>query len=592
MSPTSRSLSAGPSSSGWKPCIPRNSTTSFRCSILNSKAMAGRFFRYLWLALALLVILYALLVVAARELFPVVNRFQPQINAYLSQQTGMDFSIRQLQGLWRGFTPRVDLGSVVIAGRDGHPPAVTASQLSAELRLGESLLNLSPVWRSLTAASITLVLAEDELGNWTLGGYPLGLGSGGENLDYLYRMFYYSRLLRIDRLAMEVQFFSGARAQLFARDILVENQGGFHRATATLALDDTGANVARFVFEGRGDPADPEDFVGTGYVHGERISVEDSLDTLASAWMPELVQKIQPQVADLDLEFWFDWRDNALVAGRGRLTAAALPLSGLPGAPRLDNLAAQITGWFTPGEDWGLRIQDLRADWDGRAIRPLDLVVRQRVGRRWREFELGASHLDLSITRGILLDSGLLDPRAAAILEGLTPGGSLHQLSLALDLSGPQPDFLLRANLDDIAVDSWRGAPAARGLSGYLEAGLRQGLVVMDGLEGLTLHYPQVYHQPMAYGSLTGKVAWRWLPDEDRVLVTSNRMTIAGEEGAGVAFLHLDLPTVKGGDPQMDLLVGMRNSHTRFVDRYLPHVLNDNLAAWLARAIGPGEVPE
>src|SRR5690606_40364995 len=101
MSPTSRSLSAGPSSSGWKPCIARNSTTSFRCSILNSKAMAGRFFRYLWLALALLVILYALLVVAARELFPVVNRFQPQINAYLSQQTGMDFSIRQLQGLWR-----------------------------------------------------------------------------------------------------------------------------------------------------------------------------------------------------------------------------------------------------------------------------------------------------------------------------------------------------------------------------------------------------------------------------------------------------------------------------------------------------------
>jgi uncharacterized protein (TIGR02099 family) len=556
-----------------------------------AKRIAGHFFRTLWLVTAVLVILYAVVIVAGRELLPVVNRYQPEINRYLTETTGLDFHVERLSGLWQGFTPSVALDHITITGADGESEALYINTLSAELDTVKSLFNMSPVWHKLRADRIRLHLVEDREGHWTIAGHPLG-GRGG-NLYYVNRMFYYSRLLRIDSLDLTVEFYSGARSEMTARNIQVDNSDGFHRITASLLVDGAQRNSASFIFEGQGDPADPEDFVGSGYLNLNQVNLTGSISNLLGRLFPEQLAEIGEVETDLDLEFWFGWQHNALVNGRGRLKASEIPLNWLQGSPPVTEFSASLTAWATPGEDWGFQLGDIRGQWRGAAIGPLAFSLRQGVGSRWGELDLTTSRVDLALLTRIAQDTGLVEGAALEALTDLSPAGRLNNLQASFDFSSDEPKVSVRANLDKVAVGSWRGTPQARDVDGFVHAELNSGYVVLDSPDGFAMRYPQVYDDFMSYGAATGKVSWQIERDLRRVLVSSNVIALNGEEGEGRGLLHLDLPFDKAGDPLMFLMVGLKNSHSRYLDRYLPQKgLNNQLREWLGSAIGDAVVDE
>lgn len=550
--------------------------------------------RTAWLVVAVLVIVYAVFVVSAREFLPVIHRYQPNINTYLSDKIGMEVDIENLSGLWQGTYPLVGADNFIIHSRESPGLAVAVHNVAVEIDLWRSLVNRSPVWGSLGVGSAEIHLVEDARGRWSLGGYPLGISDeGGGDLSTLFRMLYYSRLLKIEQIVLHAAFYSGSQATLFARNIRIENSAGFHRAVASLALEPEGEEIAKFIFEGRGDPADRANFIAQGYLELKRINVDGALNTIASAWFPKQLSQIGVVEMDLDLKFWFDWFDGALKNGRGHLRATEIPWQWSKGTGPLHNVSADIGGWFAPGDSWGFSLVQLMGEWGGDAIEPFNMQFRQRVGERWGELELRASRLNLDLLGDGLLQAELLNARGAEIWSTLNPKGTLRQIVLALNFNDPQPGFRLRANLDAVAVDSWHGAPAARGVSGSIDTGLTSGVVSIDTPTGLALHYPQAYDDYMPYGATRGRVSWRWLKDEARVLVTSDLIAIEGDEGRGTAVLHLDLPTkTDASEPEMFLMVGMENSHSRMLSRYLPNVLDDKLLDWLDSSIGDANIEE
>jgi len=555
------------------------------------KRFTGHLFRSLWLLTALLVIAYAIVVITAREMLPVINSYQTQINDYLSEKTGLAVNIHRLNGLWQGFTPRVELENVVIAGANGSDDAITLDRVVAELQIGKTLINLSPVWRSLTAGKIHLNLVEDDRGRWSIAGHPLA-SEQGSDLDYLYRMFFYSRLLKIDVVELDAKFFSGATAKIVARDIQVENSEDFHRTTARIATDENTGDMATFIFEGRGDPLDDNDFAGNGYLSLNHLNVDGSLGTIARALLPRQAEKLEPVDMDLDLELWFSWDGSEAVKAWGTVDASEIPLEWLGDLAPLEAVKGEITGSFKPGEHWSLGLQNLAARWGDDTVTNANIQLRQGVGRRWGELSLVTAAVDLAFLNQLALKTQWLNDRGAEALATLNPQGSLRNLFVDVNFSTAKPQFSLRANLDNVAVDSWRGAPAARGVNGYVQSGLYEGFVVLDSPEGFAMHYRQAFDDFMTYGSTRGRVDWQWLPDQHRVRVTSTAISIEGEEGSAKAFLHLDLPTRKGGNPEMYLMVGLRNSDSRYVDKFLPKVLNPNLLTWLDEAIGHADIEE
>lgn len=559
--------------------------------------LAGKLLNSLWLLLAVLVIALAIVVALGRELLPHANRYQAEVTAFFSARAGLPITADSLQGAWKGFAPRLVARGVVIHSPEGAQ-AIAIDEATAQLDLLRTLVSFAPVWRELEASGVVVTAVEDADGGWSVAGIPLG-GGNGSGLDSIRQLLVKTRLLRIADASLDLQFYAGVTARLRAPEARIDNVGSFHRTVARLAVADNGDDAARLIFEGREGAGEGGTFSGRGYVEVHRLNFDGNLSAIARRWFPEQVERVGDIQTDIDLALWFDWRNGGLVNGRGTLKAAEIPLNWVAEAGSLTELEAAITAWYQPGADWGARLQDLRMNWGGETIGPINVELRQRVGRRWGELDLMVDSLDLALTHRLMHSTELLSEWLDGVLAQLEPTGVVRGLQLDIDISTATPGVVVRGTLDDVSVGAWRGAPAARHVNGYFEVEAEgggrgaRGFVELDSPEGLALHYTRVYSDYMPYGATRGRVDWWYRPDRQQVEVNSGPIAINGEEGQGTVWLYLDIPTRAGlREPQMYLMVTLRNSEARFVERYLPATLPEALSSWLDNALGEGAIPE
>ena len=270
-----------------------------------------------------------------------------------------------------------------------------------------------------------------------------------------------------------------------------------------------------------------------------------------------------------------------------------MPLNWLKDAAPLTNFNTEITGWFNPGEEWGLRIQGLDFDWGELQINPLDINLLQKVGAEWYNGSLAISQINLSLLDDLLLKTGLAPDSVVNIIQELQPAGTVRSLHLDLSLENEVPDVQIRANLDNVSVSSWHGAPASRQINGYVEVNNGSGLVELDSPNGFAMHYPQIFDQYMEHSAIRGQVKWHWNAENHAVTVTSGPLELGGEEGQGTAYLYLDIPLGQPDNkPEMYLSLGVRNTHSRYRPRYLPNNLSSGLLDWLDQSMGDISIPE
>ncbi|MEQ8516701.1 MAG: DUF3971 domain-containing protein, partial [Chromatocurvus sp.] len=179
----------------------------------------------------------------------------------------------------------------------------------------------------------------------------------------------------------------------------------------------------------------------------------------------------------------------------------------------------------------------------------------------------------------------------AAALAELRPRGLLTAAELTLDdVRAPGKSWSFSARVDEAAVDSWRGAPGVDGLDALVELGPGGGRVMLDG-RAMTMTFPTVYREALAYDELYGELALNW--DAGGVSVRSDLITARGAEGTAKALFSLDFPLredVVG--PSMNLLVGLRDSEPRYRAKYLPFTLPDGVTRWLQGSLGEGRIEQ
>ncbi|MEZ5529492.1 MAG: YhdP family protein [Porticoccaceae bacterium] len=548
--------------------------------------------RRLLLLAALSVIGLALLVSLGREAIDSLNNYRSEINLYASEKLGLDVRSDQLLGEWRRLKPRVTALNLSISGPGEERTAVTLERITLEVDLLRSLLARQLVWRELWIGGVQLSLQESAEGRWSVSGLPVRQEQQDGNNDALFRMLFDSDLLGVDKVTANLTFFSGTEAALEGRDIVLENSGDFHRMMAGLSLVGH-EQVASLVMEARGDYRNLDDLEVAGYLKIHRVDLSGSLSALAKGWFPNLVDRIGDIETDIEGEVWIDRDKGGPAELTGRLSAAEIPLNWVEDVPPVTHFRTDITGWFEPGESWGLRLQGLDFQWGDLAIEPLTLNYQQKVGAAWGEGSVAVSQINLSLVDDLLAQTGIVSPKLVEALSQLQPRGSLQSVHLDLNLDGDNPEVKLRANLDDVAISSWHGAPAAHHLNGYVETLNGAGLLELDSPDGLGLHYPQVYEDFMEHSSFKGQLRWAWDGESHALKLSSGNLVLGGEEGLGKAKLYLDIPIGQpGGKPEMYLMVGVRDTHSRYRQRYLPSTLDPGLLHWLEDSLGDAVIPE
>lgn len=556
---------------------------------MNGVQLLKRITRWVLLLSACLVIFLALLISIGRETIDDLDNYRSHIHAYASEVLGLELTSGALHGEWHQFTPEVSARDLAIYAPGQKTPAITLDYAKLDLNLVQSILSRQLVWRELHLGEINLAAKEDENGAWTIAG--LALNGGGDSSGLL-DVLLYSAYLDVKLVSFKLAFFSGTEAVLEARDIRLENSGDFHRLLASVNL--AGAeHSAKLIVEGRGDHRDLEDFDALAYLKLNRIDFSGSLNALAKGWFPETVERIGNIETDIEGEIWIKIVKGGDANLVGRLSAAEVPLNWLEDAEPLTNFKADITGWLDPGKDWGLRLQELDFDWGDIQIEPLTINFLQKVGAQWGTGSLAVSQMNLGLLDDMLVKTRLAPDVVANAAQQLQPTGNIRKLHIDLSLENDKPDVHLRANLDDLAVSSWRGAPAARQINGYMEVNNTSGFVELDSPDGFALHYPQVFDEFMEHSSMKGQVSWRWDAQNKAVNVTSGPLEMDGDEGQGKVFLYLNLPTGQPElKPEMYLSVGVRNTHSKYRNRYIPDNLDPALLSWLDESIGDMVIPE
>ena len=555
----------------------------------------SRITRYAVVTVVCMLISYAALVVIGRQLLPHLDTYQSDINRFFSEQFNVPLSAEQTGGTWTRLTPRLWVEGLRIGATDVDEASVLrVDRATAELDLPRSLLAASPVWRNLTLGNIQLGLSEDADGHWSVDGLSRSADGNGKpgNLGHLINNLLVSRFVGIQQVSATLRFYSGILVTINLNDIKFESDGDFRRLTAGLALDED-PESAHLVIEGRADATELSAFDGQGYLRLERINFSGSLRALVAGWFPQLVDRMGEIESELAAEFWLTVADGGGIELEGRLGADEIPFGLGADLPPMKNLSAELTGWLTPGRDWGLRWQNLDFDWADVDIKPVNLLFSQKMGANWGEISLAASQLNLATLNSMLLDAELVAGKTREVLTALQPAGHLQNLHIELDLNEDFPVKAVRTRIDRLAVKSWARAPAARGLSGHLEWQGGAGFFDLDSPDGFAMHYPGVYKDYMVHGSSRGRVNIKWLEGSAGLQIAGGPIDINGEEGQIRAYLLLDIPTQDTGEvPEMWLTAGIRNSHSRYSRQYIPDTLNPALLGWLERAVGAMDIVE
>lgn len=539
----------------------------------------------LWWLVACLVIGYALLVSTVRLALPAADRYQERINGWLTESFDVAVEVDGITGEWRGISPVLRARSLSLGGTGGQA-AIVAEHIHLEPDLLWSLLRRQLVWKSLSLRELSLQLTETAAGRWQVDGFN---GQGEGNLSGALDMLFHSDRVLLDHISLGLQFYSGSVTRIEATAVRLENAGAFRRLAGAVRLGDM-REVSRFVFEGVGRPDDWEHFSGHGFVALNELHFSGELSGLAQQWFPDLANRLGEFHPNIHLDTWFEIQSGG-VRFQSQLRADRIPLDWVDDIPDAREVRADLIGALEPGKHWWINVQNLTFQWRDLDMTPLNLRFRQELGARWTDFSLALEHLDLADTTTFLLESRFLPESAASVIAALSPRGRIHRLWADFKMEDDVPHVAMRGNLRDVDIDAWRDAPAARGVSGYFEAGLDHGMVEVAS-DTLALWYPQAYEEFMPYGRTRGRVRWHWLREASRVQVDAGPIAVDDEGGQGRVWLDLSLPIAQPGkSADMTLMVQMHNSHSRYRDRYIPKVLPPNLRHWLNTAIGDAHIP-
>ncbi len=559
-------------------------------------AVLKRSARYAWSALAFLIISYALLVIIGRQLLPSLEQRQELIGQILSERLGAQITTEHLSGSWTRLTPRLQAQSLSITS-EGDAPAITISSVQSDFDILSSILNGEIIWNDLSIGEVKLTLRENAEGKWFVSNFPIsGLddetNSRGQ-MDALANIILLSTHIGIEQIAVDVTFYDGTAATLYIDDVQIESNGNFHRARARLSLDQT-EDSAELLVEGRGDPTDWESFDGKAYINFSRVDLRNALGIILRGWLPlSLLNSTANSNTLLDAELWIASIKPGHFGLRGKVKAEEIPLNWDADIPPIKDLDTTLTGWFTSGKDWGLQCQNLHFDWGELVIKPLNMSFQQGLGEDWHKISVAADHINLNTLKHALVQTQLGGEASTALVNTLNPSGRLKGIKLALDLEKTQPLTEFSAHIEQLSLDSWHSTPAVRGLSGYVQWQGDQGYVDLDTGDSFAMRYPGVYTDFMHYGPTRGRVNIAWTSDDSSLQIAGGPIDIRGKEGEIRAYISLDIPTKNNGrEPEMFLQAGIKNSHSRYRNNYLPAILNPGLLDWLERSIGDTDISE
>ncbi|MBR9827212.1 MAG: hypothetical protein GYB41_00940 [Oceanospirillales bacterium] len=539
-----------------------------------------------WLSVILLLLL-ALLLTAARVLLQSVDRWRPDLEAYLSQTLGAPVVIGLLHGQWNYAYPvltvdRLDVRTPAASGPEGQ---LVLDRLTLELDPFASLLARAPIFNRFEAQGAR-VRWHQRSGAWLHrpGAAPEAPAREGISIAAWERLLAvllqqpYAVIRDVELVLVPEQ---GQSLVISPADIELENAPNKHRLSGLFRMPLLGeATEMAFVVE------------------TESVLEPNALDARYRVFFdmkhlgPELFRLFGREWGveqlDLNTRIWSEFEHRRLQSAQAEVALSQLALTS-PGVPYPQSARVDIS--VQPrGDHYQLQLERLQlAHEQARFELPL-LMLQGSLPWSGRPdgVQAGIPELDMEALSSWLATAPGMPTAAAALLGELQVRGRLQQLSVDMPVGGNWQALQLTADLEQLQVSAWHGAPALAGVSGRLEAGMKSGRIDLDSTD-FSMHFPELYPQHWNYQQAQGRI--KWAVDQRGVRVGSEHLQLRNEHVNAGGRFSIDLPFDQSRQSELVLMIGMTDSDGRQAPVYTPaDAVGQGLHRWLEQALKSGKL--
>jgi uncharacterized protein (TIGR02099 family) len=529
----------------------------------------------LWVALVILIVTLATYVSVGRLLTANLANYRVEILQALNARLPFGIEAQQVSGEWQSFTPALILTGlrISIPGSESPPLELSRGRMDVDVLNTLRTRSLQMTRLVLDGLSLNGVLTRE--GVFSLSGFGPGTGRTAEPL----REF----LLNVERITLRnnwlILALPDGEVRYLDLDLELSREGSQRHVQAALASSG-GARIA-VVAQGLGDPFRPEVFSGQIYLDMQSTDLGAIKDVLADQSLPVWAD------GTVDLELWLNW-DKGKPSVEARLEGGDLLIAANDASWQMPlQRAALQARLMQRSNGWTLFVSNLLLENEGVEWR----VPRLQLDTWGNALRVRTSGFALASINTILTQQVAVSETLREVFSTLQPRGDLSALQLNIDnIYQPSDQWQVAANFEELAVNSLHGAPGVTAASGFVQITDQGGFVVLDG-QSMSLDFPAIYREPLQFEDLYGTLHLDW--DAQTFRIASGLLTTRGEEGIAKVLFGLNIPLQPDDiGIEMNLLVGLHDTHPVHRAKYIPYILNPTLLSWLADSIGEGDIEQ
>jgi len=530
----------------------------------------------LWTALSILIILAATLVGVGKLLMPYSERYQPNLEAWLSHEFGQKVTLESFDGEWNAFGPRLTLRGLRLQPQAGG---------TGEIAIARAALDLKPLNIFLPGRALYnfLVIGADlRLVHTRRGQYVLsGLGVGGSAIDEgasgLRNLVGIGEIILIESNLQYVDERNGAHLNLTGIHARLQLDGHSIATTFEAKLSDEETDRVYGELDATG-------LLKLGNKKGLReahwqATVRELLLASLQGRLP--ANPFLPQDGRVNAELWCDWAAEGPIQVKGvvDLRDGRLALDGKETV--IEHLNARL-GWQFAGKgDWRLDLNELLYDdgahsWTAPSI-ALARNLKDDLGL-WISADYLPLEAPLKLARNIMAMYGTTWP---PFLPGAA-SGTVSSLELVLDRKWRLR--LARGIARHASISDWEKWPDVDGLDGKVDLRRGFGNIALHANQ-LRLQWPRMFSDPLTFTLPACDVDLAW---GDHWQVGLHGCRLLNDD---LAVFGDVLLSGNEGRPAADMNIAVERGRIGRFSPYWPQgILREKTVQWLRRSLLDGEV--
>lgn len=557
-----------------------------------------------WLLVGVYVPVCIALLAVKWLVLPEIDRYRPEIQAFVQKQTGTEIQIGEIQANWRGFGPQLSVQNVLLPQANGET-GFQAERLQLDWSL-PSILAFSPQLKNLEVHEPELSVYRNERGVFEVAGIPFvdDGTEGNPGLDWL--LGQRRVLLKNGTLNWRDAMGQFPDTQATRAELLIENSLGRHQAGLVFSLP----SLANSPIQASLNFKTPllERQLGNisrwkGSFHmNALVDQADPLESVIKTFLGLNAQLTQPQG-----RLWIDF-DKGLVQRsllEARIEKLQLSNPNANAAPfDMSNTSAlfEVAGEHSLFKPRSVSVRQLAGQISGRKqFGPTDLSVSKRTIEGGFEWGLQIDKLDAAQAKAVALELGphLDQKERLEQIKAFEFAGRINRVDLSWMTAGESPfvdSLAFNSDIDfreltvlyrDPSAQSNGKITGFKNVSGTLKGNDSGGLWTLEG-ENTELALPEVFAaELLRFDTLNGAGGWRNvfatdLPAEFRV----RKLEVSNEDlQANVAGTYefrrgeADTINIQGRLPRVNLAK---------VSAYLPLLVGSSAREWLSANLKAG----